>query len=68
MFSSLSDLAYFFINPPISITVPTPVAVAKTGIPAPPDLIFSARVPYGVISNSISPSKYIFSNNLFSPT
>ena len=33
------------MNPPCSIIVLTPVAVANIGIPAPPDLIFSANVP-----------------------
>ena len=50
------------------LLVPTPVAVKNAGIPAPPALILSANVPCGLNSNSISPDKYCFSNNLFSPT
>lgn len=37
-------------------------------MPAPPDLIFSARVPCGVISSSNYPSKYCLSNSAFYPT
>ena len=35
--------------PPFYTSVSTPVLVEKAGIPAPPDLIFSARVPCGQI-------------------
>jgi hypothetical protein len=37
--------SYLMTNPPYSTSVPTPAAVKKAGIPAPPDLIFSAKVP-----------------------
>ena len=47
--------------------MPTPVWVKKAGIPAPPDRIFSANVPYGTISNSNYPEKYNYSNKGFSP-
>lgn len=59
---------YLMGNPPYSTKVPTPVPVKKDGIPAPPDLIFYARVPWGVISSSSSPSRYCLSNSAFSPT
>ena len=48
--------------------VPYPVGVKKAGIPAPPALMRSARVPCGVSSSRISPDKYCRSNSAFSPT
>lgn len=45
-----------------------PVAVKNPGMPAPAALNFSARVPWGVSSTSISPLRNYFSNIGFSPT
>lgn len=55
-------------NPPSSMIVPFPVGVKNAGIPAPPALSFSARVPCGTNSTSSSPDRYYLSNSLFSPT
>src|SRR5690606_16705231 len=53
--------------PPSDTIVPTPVAVKKAGMPAPPARSRSARVPCGVSSTSISPLRYWRPNSLFSP-
>lgn len=68
MIESVFRLGYLIIYPPVSITVFNPVCVKKAGIPDPPHLSFSAKVPYGVSSNSKFPLRYSSSNNLFSPT
>ena len=53
---------------PSSTQVFAPVGVQKAGIPAPPALHFSARVPQGVSSTSSSPARYCFVRFSFSPT
>src|SRR3984893_5935127 len=53
---------------PSAMTVPIPVLVKNAGMPAPPALIRSARVPCGLNSSSSSPERYCRSKSLFSPT
>ena len=45
IYGSVVPYLYLIGNPPVYIIVPAPVAVKKAGIPAPPDLIFYAKVP-----------------------